>query len=110
MSFNARLFNHYKWIKNENIPADIKEFVFKKKPDLLAIQEYHGDYQYLLDSFKNKHIHLSGNNVGQSIHTNYKIIELSKSMSLGSEGLVASALTMFPSGSIIKNLGIPMML
>ena len=75
MSFNARLFNHYKWIKNENIPADIKEFVFKKKPDLLAIQEYHGDYQYLLDSFKNKHIHLSGNNVGQSIHTNYKIIE-----------------------------------
>ena len=30
MSFNARLFNHYNWIKNKNIPSEIKEFfIFK---------------------------------------------------------------------------------
>jgi len=75
MSFNARLFNHYNWIENNNIPLNTKEFIFNNKPDLLAIQEYHGDYQHLLDGFKNKHIHLSGNNVGQSIHTNYNIIK-----------------------------------
>jgi len=75
MSFNARLFNHYNWIKNENIPLNTKEFIFNNKPDLLAIQEYHGDYQHLLDGFKNKHIHLSGNNVGQSIHTDHSIVK-----------------------------------
>jgi len=73
MSFNARLFNHYKWIKNDNIPLNTKEFLSNNKPDLLALQEYHVDYQYLLENFKNKHIHLSGNNVGQSIHTDYQI-------------------------------------
>ena len=74
MSFNARLFNHYKWIENDSIPFATEKFFKKNIPDVLSIQEYHGDYQYLLNNYKNKYIYFSGDNVGQSIHTNNQII------------------------------------
>mgnify|MGYP001159701745 FL=1 len=74
MSYNVRLFNHYKWIDNDNIPLEIEEFLIKKKPDVLAIQEYHDDYKYLFKKFKHKHVILSGDNVGQAIYTNKKMI------------------------------------
>ena len=51
MSYNVRLFNHYKWIDNDYIPVEIEKFIIKKKPDVLAIQEYHDDYKYI---FKKK--------------------------------------------------------
>ena len=35
MSYNVRLFNHYKWIDNDNIPVEIEKFIIKKKPPLL---------------------------------------------------------------------------
>jgi len=75
MSFNARLFNHYNWIKKDSIPFKIKKIFKSENPDVLSIQEYHGDYEYLLKNYKNKHIYFSGNNVGKSIHTNNKIIK-----------------------------------
>ena len=74
MSYNVRLFNHYKWIDNDNIPVEIEKFIIKKKPDVLAIQEYHDDYKYIFKKFKYKHVVLSGNNVGQAIYTNKKMI------------------------------------
>ena len=75
MSFNARLFNHYNWIEKDSIPERIEQFLRNQKPDILSIQEYHEDYQHLLKHYKNKHVYLSGNKVGQSIHTNNKIIK-----------------------------------
>jgi hypothetical protein len=75
MSFNARLFNHYNWIKKDSIPFHINKLFEMEKPDVLSIQEYHEEYQYLLKDYKNKHVYLSGNNVGHSIHTNNKIIK-----------------------------------
>ncbi len=75
MSFNARLFNHYNWIKKDSIPENIERFLSLENPDILSIQEYHEDYQYLLKHYKNKYVYLSGNKVGQSIHTNNKIIK-----------------------------------
>ena len=74
MSFNARLFNHYNWIENDSISQNIEQFLKQEKPDILSIQEYHGDYQHLLKHYKNKYVYLNGGKVGQSIHTNNKII------------------------------------
>jgi len=75
MSFNVRLFNHYNWINKDSIPFQINKLFEKEEPDVLSIQEYHEEYQYLLKHYKNKHVYLSGNNVGLSIHTNNKIIK-----------------------------------
>ena len=74
MSYNVRLFNHYKWIESENIPLEIQKFITNKKPDVLAIQEYHDKYKRVFKTFKNRHVVLSGNNVGQAIYTNNKLI------------------------------------
>ena len=74
MSFNARLFNHYKWIDNENIPSEIKRFFSFENPDLIAIQEYHRDYQFVTSDFKYKYVYFSGSNSGKSIHTNKEIV------------------------------------
>lgn len=74
MSFNSRLFNHYRWIDQDSIPSQIKKFIINKMPDVLSIQEYHGAYKDLLSGYKNKYIYLSSNNVGQSIFTNNQII------------------------------------
>ena len=74
MSFNARLFNHYNWIENKNVPNEIKDFISDENPDIIAIQEYHRDYQFVTNSFKYKYVYLSGSNSGKSIHTNKEII------------------------------------
>ena len=74
MSFNVRLFNHYKWINNDYIPQEIQNFIYKQDPNILAIQEYHYDYEYILKKYKNKHVFLTGKNVGLAIYTNNKLI------------------------------------
>ncbi len=40
MSYNVRKFNMYKWIKSENIPSKINQFVNYENPDIIAFQEY----------------------------------------------------------------------
>ncbi len=40
MSFNVRLFNHQKWIKEIDIPKKINIFLKKTTPDILCLQEY----------------------------------------------------------------------
>jgi vancomycin resistance protein VanJ len=74
MSYNVRLFNHYKWIDSDSVPEKIKKFIVKENPDLLAVQEYHNKYKRVFKNFKNKHVILSGNNVGKAIYTNNKLI------------------------------------
>ena len=75
MSFNVRLFNNYSWIENDSIAHEIKNFFETENPDVLSIQEYHESYKGLLNQYKYSHSHLYGNKVGQSIHTNNKIIK-----------------------------------
>ena len=74
MSFNSRLFNHYNWIDRDSVPYQIKKFFISEMPEVLSIQEYHGDYEQLLSSYRNKHIYFSGDNVGLSIYTNNYIV------------------------------------
>ena len=40
MSFNVRLFNKYDWIKNENIPKKISNFLKNEDPDIISFQEF----------------------------------------------------------------------
>lgn len=75
MSYNVRMMNYYKWIKEDSIDAKIVNFINEKKPDILAFQEYHYSkkrnlkypYSYFAPKSKKK-------NFGLAIFTNYKII------------------------------------
>jgi hypothetical protein len=56
MSYNVRMFNSYKWSKDKNIPAKITDFVTKKDPDILLVQEhFNGDGKMFID-FPNKFV------------------------------------------------------
>jgi len=43
MSYNVRLFNKYKWNKNNNTSSEILYFIEKESPDVLCFQEYYSD-------------------------------------------------------------------
>lgn len=40
MSYNVRLFNLYNWIKDDDIPSKIQDFISEKSPNILCFQEY----------------------------------------------------------------------
>lgn len=72
MSYNVRLFNLYKWIKDDDIPNKIENFINEKKPDILCIQEYHSsvalEYPYKYVKVRDKNL------FGYAIFSNYEII------------------------------------
>ncbi len=41
MSYNVRMFNHYKWNEDETIAQKAFDFISKKDPDILVIQEFY---------------------------------------------------------------------
>ncbi len=75
MSYNVRMFNLYKWIKENNVDEKIYEFINSKDPDILCIQEFHPSlkkglkypYEYIKISNENNHF-------GHAIFSKYKII------------------------------------
>lgn len=75
MSYNVRLFNLYEWLKEDNIDKKIVQFIDKKQPDILCIQEFHPaenldlDYPYRYVQIRN-----SKNQFGHAIFSNYEII------------------------------------
>ena len=40
ISYNVRLFNIYKWIKDDIITLKIRDFLQEKSPDIICLQEY----------------------------------------------------------------------
>ena len=40
MSYNVRLFNLYNWIKDDEIPSKIQDFITEKSPNIVCFQEY----------------------------------------------------------------------
>ncbi|MDD3722450.1 MAG: endonuclease/exonuclease/phosphatase family protein [Lutibacter sp.] len=75
MSYNVRMFNLYKWIKEKNVDEKIYDFINSKEPDILCIQEFHPSlkeglkypYEYIKVSNKN-------NRLGHAIFSKFKII------------------------------------
>ena len=43
MSFNVRMFNRYKWIKEKNTGHKILKLIEKENPDILCIQEFYSN-------------------------------------------------------------------
>lgn len=74
MSYNARLFNHYNWIKDSSVSDKIKLFVNEKNPEFIAIQEFHNDYRNLMSGFSSSHFGLNDGNVGLAIFGKRKMI------------------------------------
>ena len=75
MTYNVRMFNHWKWILDKNIPYKIKSFVEDKDPDILLLQEFHRienpkfEYPYKYIKIKNQK-----SNIGLAIFSKYKIL------------------------------------
>ena len=75
MNYNVRLFNVFKWIKEDNIDQKIVNFINEKQPDILSIQEYRRDEDINLSGYEKFEV-VSGQKVknGQAIFSKFPII------------------------------------
>lgn len=75
MSYNVRMFNHWKWIEDDSISRKINDFVLKESPDILLFQEYYTlekqqfSYPYKYIKTKNEKA-----KIGLAIYSKFPII------------------------------------
>jgi len=76
MSYNVRLFNSYKWIKQKGIDVDISNYLKDQNPDILLLQEFLIDPNTDFSQYKYKYVALKGKKrkAGLVIFSKYKII------------------------------------
>ncbi len=51
MSYNVRMFNIYNWIKKTGVKDSIANFINKKNPDIVSIQEYNNVENFNLKNY-----------------------------------------------------------
>jgi endonuclease/exonuclease/phosphatase family metal-dependent hydrolase len=75
ISYNVRLFNIYKWIKDDKITLKIRDFLQEKSPDIICLQEYQ-NFEFELDDYPYVYEKLRGNNLryGQAIFSKHPIV------------------------------------
>tara|TARA_B100000787_G_C16190469_1_gene297191 strand:- start:1729 stop:2748 length:1020 start_codon:yes stop_codon:yes gene_type:complete len=75
MSYNVRLFNHYKWSKENDIAEKTSNFISEKKPDIITIQEFF-EAKNLKISYPYQFIKTKSeiNKFGLAIYSKYEII------------------------------------
>lgn len=80
LSYNVRLFNLYKWIKNENISEKISLFIKDKNPDIICIQEYSEQNSVDFKLYPEKFVFVEGKNtlLGHGIYSKFPIINKGK--------------------------------
>jgi endonuclease/exonuclease/phosphatase family metal-dependent hydrolase len=75
MSYNVRMFNHWRWIEDDNISKKIKTFITEQAPDIILFQEYYSlekqqfNYPYKYIKTKNKQ-----DKIGLAIYSKFPII------------------------------------
>jgi endonuclease/exonuclease/phosphatase family metal-dependent hydrolase len=76
MSYNVRLFNLYKWIKNDSINQNISAFIKEKNPDIISIQEFSEQNKVDFKLYPEKFIFVEGKNtlLGHAIYSKFPII------------------------------------
>ena len=75
MSYNVRMFNHYKWNDDTSITQKLFEFISDKNPDILAIQEfYNSDKISFIYPYKYIKTKSKTNQFGLAIYSKYPII------------------------------------
>lgn len=77
LSYNVRQFNQYKWAEDPDIPQKIADFVKKRGPGVMAMQEYYSGEEVIARSFPHKFIELKEQNAefGLAIFSRYPIVE-----------------------------------
>ena len=75
MSYNVRMFNHYKWNDDLSITQKLFDFISEKNPDILSIQEFY-DSDKISFSYPYKYIKTKSktNHFGLAIYSKYPII------------------------------------
>lgn len=75
MSYNVRMFNHWKWIADDSIALKIKKFVTEKNPDIVVFQEYFKTDDFSIN-YPYKFIKTATNktNIGLAIYSKYPIV------------------------------------
>src|SRR5690606_38181801 len=63
MSYNARLFNLFKWIASDDVPKEIQKFINEQNPDILCIQEYSSAANIDLKAYPHKFILMRGDKI-----------------------------------------------
>ncbi|CAL2083713.1 endonuclease/exonuclease/phosphatase family protein [Tenacibaculum sp. 190524A02b] len=75
MSYNVRLFNHYKWNEDVTTEQKIYEFINTKSPDIVALQEfYHSDLLDIKLPYKYIKTKTNHNKFGLAIYSKYPIV------------------------------------
>lgn len=76
MSFNVRIFNHFKWHSDKELNKKIVDFIKEKHPDIIAIQEFHKKEKNSFPFYKHQKILYknTSNNIGMAILSDYPII------------------------------------
>ena len=75
MSYNVRMFNYYKWIKQDSIDHNILSLISSADPDILAIQEFHKSPNRILEYPYSYFVSKSKSNTyGLALFSKYKII------------------------------------
>lgn len=76
MSYNVRMFNHWKWMQDQNISAKIGDFVRNQNPDIVLFQEYYKNdslkISYPYNYIKTKKVN---DKVGLAIFSKYPILK-----------------------------------
>lgn len=77
MSYNVRLFNVFKWLDREDVPANILAFINDKNPDILCIQEFSNSANIDLKVYRHRYVFMEGNKIktGQAIFSKFPIID-----------------------------------
>jgi len=77
MSYNVRLFNVFKWLDRDDVPANILAFINDKNPDILCIQEFSNSANIDLKVYRHRYIFMEGNKIktGQAIFSKFPIID-----------------------------------
>jgi vancomycin resistance protein VanJ len=75
MSYNVRMFNHYNWNDDTELDQKTVDFINKKSPDILVLQEFYQSPKINF-SYPHKYIKTKGkkNKFGLAIYSKYKII------------------------------------
>ncbi|WP_172918391.1 endonuclease/exonuclease/phosphatase family protein [Capnocytophaga canis] len=76
MSFNVRLFNHYRWHPDRNLKDKIIEFVQKQSADIIVFQEFYNHKKYDIAGYPHKKIitKTPKDNIGHAIFSRFPII------------------------------------
>jgi len=75
ISYNVRLFNIYKWIKNDDISLKIQEFLISNNSDIICLQEYQNS-KIKLNNYPYFYEEIRGGDLkyGQAIFSKYPIV------------------------------------